>query len=162
LLKFCGLSPFRNFLRLPSQIRSTYQRVRKHEPDGFSHRLRKSPFLWDELFAFRNLPTASGHASRLKMFRASPRPKERSPNSWRSAHDRGASGPRACAHSARSWTLSAALLSMCVRRYTGRLWHSWARRRHGAMLVTLLGAVRRPSGDLTTKNNQSRYHENNY
>jgi hypothetical protein len=61
-----------------------------------------------------------------------------------------------------SWTLSAARLSMCVRRYAGRLWHSWARRRHGAMPVTLLGAVRRPSGDLTTKNNQSRYHENNY
>jgi hypothetical protein len=59
------------------------------------------PFFWDELFAFRNLPTASGHASRLKMFRASPRPKERSPNSRRSAHDRGASNPRACAHSVR-------------------------------------------------------------
>ena len=60
-----------------------------------------------------------------------------------------------------SWTLSAARLSMCVRRYAGRLWHSW-RGARTAMLVTLLGAVRRPSGDLTTKNNQSRYHENNY
>jgi hypothetical protein len=30
------------------------------------------------------------------------------------------------------------------------------------MPVTLLGARRRPRGDLTTKNNQSRYHENNY
>jgi hypothetical protein len=30
------------------------------------------------------------------------------------------------------------------------------------MPVTLLGAACRPSGDLTTKNNHSRYHENNY
>ena len=58
--------------------------------------------------------------------------------------------------------VSAGRLSMCARRHAGRLWCSWARQRHGAMPVTLLGARRRPRGDLTTKNNQSRYHENNY
>ena len=34
--------------------------------------------------------------------------------------------------------------------------------RHGAMPTMLLGAGGSPSGDLTTKNNQSRYHKNNY
>ena len=61
-----------------------------------------------------------------------------------------------------TWSLSAARLSMCARRYAGRLWHPWARQRHGAIPVTLLGTGRRPRGDLTTKNNQSHYHENNY
>jgi hypothetical protein len=61
-----------------------------------------------------------------------------------------------------SWSLSAAQLSMCMRRYAGRLWLFWERQRHGTMPVTLLGTGRRPRGDLTTKNNQSRYHENNY
>ena len=35
-------------------------------------------------------------------------------------------------------------------------------RRYGAMPGTLLGGRCRPSGDLATKNNQSRYHEDNY
>jgi hypothetical protein len=47
-------------------------------------------------------------------------------------------------------------------RHAGKLGRSWATRRHSTMPVTLLGAACRPSGDLTTKNNQSRYHENNY
>jgi hypothetical protein len=59
------------------------------------------------------------------------------------------------------WFLSAGRQSMCARRHAGRLGRSRARRRRG-MPVTLLGAWREPGGDLTTKNNQSRYHENNY
>ena len=47
-------------------------------------------------------------------------------------------------------------------RHAGKLGRSWATRRHSTMPVTLLGAACRPSGDLTTKNNHSRYHENNY
>ena len=62
----------------------------------------------------------------------------------------------------RTGACSNARLSMCTWRHAGRLCHSWARRRHGAMPTMLLGAGGSPSGDLTTKNNQSRYHKNNY
>jgi len=71
----------------------------------------------------------------------------------RSAHD------RCTARMARMLVLSAGRQSMCARRHAGRLGRSRARRRRG-MPVTLLGAWREPGGDLTTKNNQSRYHEN--
>jgi hypothetical protein len=55
------------------------------------------------------------------------------------------------------WFLSAGGRNTCAE-----LGRSWATRRHSTMPVTLLGAACRPSGDLTTKNNHSHYHENNY
>ena len=42
-----------------------------------------------------------------------------------------------------SGSLSVAQLSMCMRRYAGRLWHFWERQRHGTMPVTLLGTGRK-------------------